>query len=76
MKFQIIGMRCAACAARIEKNLKSLPGVSSATVNFALETATIKFRDQELPAAEIIEKINQLCITKYLQNFIDMSYCM
>ncbi len=60
MKFQIIGMTCAACAARIEKGLKSLPGVSDANVNFALETATVKFSGQQLSTTEIIEKINQL----------------
>ncbi len=60
MKLQIIGMRCAACAARIEKGLKSLPGVSDATVNFALETATLKFSGPPLSAEEVIESINQL----------------
>jgi len=29
------GMSCAACAARIEKGLKALPGVADATVNLA-----------------------------------------
>jgi P-type Cu+ transporter len=36
----IDGMTCAACAARVEKKLNRLPGVS-ATVNFATATATI-----------------------------------
>ncbi|WP_035053127.1 heavy metal translocating P-type ATPase [Andreprevotia chitinilytica] len=36
------GMTCAACAARIEKVLNKLPGVSAA-VNFATETAEVTF---------------------------------
>lgn len=38
----IEGMTCAACAARIEKNLNKLPGVRAA-VNFANEKARIEF---------------------------------
>ncbi|MBU1265851.1 MAG: heavy metal translocating P-type ATPase [Gammaproteobacteria bacterium] len=37
----IQGMTCASCAARIEKVLKQLPGVTEATVNLATETATV-----------------------------------
>ena len=60
MKLQIIGMTCAACVTRIEKGLKKLPGVSDATVNFALETATLKLSDTQLSVTDVIEKINQL----------------
>ncbi len=35
----ITGMSCAACAARIEKGLGSVEGVSQANVNFAAERA-------------------------------------
>ena len=38
----ITGMTCAACAARVEKVLNRLPGVS-ATVNFATETARVAY---------------------------------
>ena len=37
----IQGMTCASCAARVEKVLKQLPGVTDATVNLATETATV-----------------------------------
>ncbi|TAM81268.1 MAG: copper-translocating P-type ATPase [Jatrophihabitans sp.] len=36
------GMTCSSCAARVEKKLNRLDGVS-ATVNFATETATVRF---------------------------------
>ncbi len=39
----ISGMSCAACAARIEKNLKRTDGVEEANVNFANHRATVTF---------------------------------
>ncbi len=37
------GMSCAACASRVEKALNAVPGVASATVNFALARAGVTF---------------------------------
>ena len=42
VEFQIDGMTCAACAARIEKTLNRLDGVTG-TVNFASETARVRY---------------------------------
>jgi Cu+-exporting ATPase len=42
------GMSCAACANRIEKALKAVPGVSDAAVNFAAERATVMLRPDAL----------------------------
>jgi Cu+-exporting ATPase len=42
IKLQVIGMTCASCVARVEKALKKVPGVASATVNLATETAAIR----------------------------------
>ena len=42
IEFQLYGMTCAACATRIEKVLNKLDGVE-ATVNFASETARIRY---------------------------------
>ena len=39
----VTGMTCANCAANIERNVKKLPGVMGANVNFATEQATISF---------------------------------
>ena len=43
--FSIQGMTCAACAARLEKVLNRLPN-AEANVNFADETAHVRFPDQ------------------------------
>ena len=43
------GMTCASCAARIEKKLNKLDGVT-ATVNFATETARVSSRPRSAAA--------------------------
>lgn len=56
----VSGMTCANCALRIEKGLSKLPGVKSATVNFALETATVTYDENQCLLPQITEKIAQL----------------
>ncbi len=50
--YKISGMTCAACAARIERFVKKLDGVSDASVNFAAESLTV---DTEKVSAKEIE---------------------
>lgn len=40
----IEGMTCASCVVRVEKALGSVPGVESASVNLATESAVVKYR--------------------------------
>jgi len=54
----ISGMTCAACAARLEKQLNKLPGVE-AGVNFAGEKARIRFATSATTAAQLIEAVKQ-----------------
>ncbi|MEE8303830.1 MAG: copper ion binding protein, partial [Candidatus Tectomicrobia bacterium] len=54
------GMSCAGCAARIEKELQSLPGVQQAQVNFATEKATLQFDPEVLPTDQIITKVEEI----------------
>lgn len=49
VELSIGGMTCASCAARIEKKLNKLDGVS-ATVNYATEKAHVTFNDDVAPA--------------------------
>ncbi len=51
------GMTCAACAQRVEKAIGKLPGVESASVNFATEKATVAYRPQEVRLSGIREAI-------------------
>ena len=39
----VVGMTCASCAARIEHGLGHVPGVASASVNFATNRATVTY---------------------------------
>ncbi|SOC11235.1 Cu+-exporting ATPase [Ureibacillus xyleni] len=59
-EFDITGMTCAACATRIEKGLNKMGGVASASVNLALEKATIEFNPSEVTIADIIAKVEKL----------------
>jgi len=43
VSFPIKGMTCASCVSHIEKALNVIPGVESANVNLATETATVDF---------------------------------
>ena len=40
-RFGVTGMTCASCVGRVEKALAQVPGVQSASVNLATETATV-----------------------------------
>ena len=53
----IEGMTCASCVNRIERFLRRTPGVESATVNLATETATIRFRPELADRAKLIDVI-------------------
>ncbi|GGG61355.1 copper-translocating P-type ATPase [Paenibacillus radicis (ex Gao et al. 2016)] len=54
------GMTCAACANRIEKGLNKLPGVTKATVNFAMETAHVEYNAAEVSKQAMTDKVVQL----------------
>nr|WP_272945309.1 heavy metal translocating P-type ATPase [Paenibacillus gorillae] len=56
----ISGMTCAACANRIEKGLNKLPGVTKATVNFAMETAHVEYNASEVNEQAMTDKVVQL----------------
>ncbi len=59
-EFTIIGMTCAACSARIEKGLNKVEGVREATVNLALETASVEYNSQAISVQDIIARVEKL----------------
>ncbi|MDA1637791.1 heavy metal translocating P-type ATPase [Bacillus cereus group sp. TH177-1LC] len=59
-EFTVSGMTCAACANRVEKRLNKLEGVNEATVNFALESATVDFNPDEINVNEMKSAITKL----------------
>lgn len=62
-EFDISGMTCAACASKIEKRINKMNGVSNATVNFALETMTVEYDEQQVKPLDMIEAITKLGYT-------------
>lgn len=46
--FPILGMHCASCVRVIEKSLSKVPGVSSATVNLATESASVSYDPEQV----------------------------
>ena len=51
--FQVEGMTCASCVARVEREIRALPGVASASVNLATERATVEFAGRSDPSGVI-----------------------
>ena len=64
VELAIGGMTCSSCAARVEKKLNKLDGVS-ATVNFATETARVSF-PAVMPATELVAVVEQAGYTAAL----------
>lgn len=56
----ITGMTCANCAMNIERNVKKLPGVQEANVNFATEQASVTFDPEKMPVTNILDKIQDI----------------
>ncbi|AAP10656.1 heavy metal translocating P-type ATPase [Bacillus cereus] len=59
-EFTVSGMTCAACANRVEKRLNKVDGGNKATVNFALESATVDFNPDEVNVNEMKSAITKL----------------
>ena len=64
VELTIGGMTCASCAARVEKKLSKLDGVS-ATVNFATGTARVRF-PAALRATDLVSVVEQAGYTAAL----------
>jgi P-type Cu+ transporter len=60
LTFNIGGMTCAACAARIEKGLSRLEGVTKANVNLAAERATVHFDPKVIQFNQLRDKVEDL----------------
>ncbi|MFK3939380.1 heavy metal translocating P-type ATPase [Alkalihalobacillus sp. NPDC078783] len=62
-EFEVIGMSCAACSNRIEKRLSRLDGISTATVNLAMETATVQYHSGQVSIFDMQEAVQKLGFT-------------
>lgn len=56
VELAITGMTCAACAARVERTLNKLDGVS-ASVNYATERASVRYDPRALSAPDLVARV-------------------
>ncbi|MBY3095148.1 copper-translocating P-type ATPase [Rhizobium laguerreae] len=55
-EFEIEGMSCASCVARVERAIKAVPSVDAASVNLATERAAVTFKDS-VDATAVLQAI-------------------
>jgi Cu+-exporting ATPase len=56
-KFDVTGMTCSACSARIEKNINKTDGVIEASVNLLTNSMTVKYDESVLRDIDIIKVV-------------------
>ena len=59
VELRLKGMTCAACAARLEKVLNRLGGVSKAVINFAMENATVEYNPSQVTVRDMIAAVQR-----------------
>ena len=68
-KFRLVGLECANCAAKMEKDISALDGVSSASVNHMTEKLVIEAEDAKMDsivaaAEQIVKKYESHVVMK------------
>lgn len=59
-RLSISGMTCASCTGRVERALEGLPGVLSANVNLATETASVRVLDGAISADALAQTVSDV----------------
>ncbi|MFZ3086142.1 MAG: cation transporter, partial [Candidatus Hydromicrobium sp.] len=59
VSLSISGMHCASCSSIIERTLKKIPGISSASVNFGSEKALVIYDESVVNLDSIIKAIKK-----------------
>jgi Cu+-exporting ATPase len=59
LSFGVTGMTCTSCAVTIERNLRKVPGVQTAKVNFASERATVTFDHSQAGLPDLIAGVER-----------------
>ncbi|MBN1786738.1 MAG: heavy-metal-associated domain-containing protein [Candidatus Methanofastidiosa archaeon] len=60
VRFKVEGMGCDGCASNIQKALRSLPGVISASVSFASKKAEVAFDADAVDVNALVTAIDNL----------------
>lgn len=59
-QMRVTGMTCAACSAAIERSLRKMDGVESATVNLATEQLTLAFDPSAVDIERVVARVEKL----------------
>ncbi len=59
-KYDVTGMGCAACSARIEKGLSKMEGVESVNVNLLTNSMEVVFDEEQLTSEAIMKEVDRL----------------
>ena len=57
VQFEVTGMTCASCVRRVERALKKQPGVQEATVNLAMESASVRFDPSTTALGALLDSV-------------------
>ena len=57
LNIPVTGMTCAACQARVQRELERTPGVEKATVSLLTNTAAVRFDPAKVDAGTLVERI-------------------
>ena len=55
--FDVTGMSCAACSARVEKSVAKLPGIKEVSVNLLKNSMTVEYDEAALTSDGIVEAV-------------------
>jgi Cu2+-exporting ATPase len=58
--YPVTGLHCASCASRTESYVKTLPGIKSASVNFADTSIMVEFSPDEISAEEMKKAVQSI----------------
>lgn len=67
---KIEGMTCSSCVAKIETNLKKLPGIKSVSVVLLTNRGRIEYDPTQIGPRDIIKYLSVRFVLKLLQHFI------
>jgi P-type Cu+ transporter len=58
-KFQIQGMSCVGCAMTVDEAVENLPGVRSASTNYARQVAEVEYDEHKVNTQQIVKAIEE-----------------
>jgi len=60
VRFEVKGMACQACAARLQAGIRNLEGVSNASVDFSTKILTVQLDPAKIDAGRIASEVERL----------------